>query len=147
MENYAVILNLIKIVLIAILILIAIIDAKEMYINQKLLLVLGLGSIVSIFTNREVNMMSAMVAMVSIFLLLSFIYFVSRKSIGWGDVVLCSCIAPYLGVERAFTMIFVSMFFCGIVALVIRLANKANKNSEIPFAPFAAFGTILVLIL
>jgi prepilin signal peptidase PulO-like enzyme (type II secretory pathway) len=147
MKNHDITLNLMQLALLAILILIAVIDIKEKYINKKLLAVMVLGSIPFVYMDMELNAISAVAAMISIFILLSFIYIVSRKGIGWGDVVLCSSIAPYLGVERAFAMLFISMFLCGITALALLVSKNANKSREIPFAPFAAVGTILVLIL
>jgi leader peptidase (prepilin peptidase)/N-methyltransferase len=146
MEGDWIIQSLIYIFMMIVLIVIAIADVKEKTINQKLLWILLLGSFLAVNRRNELSVTSAISATASIFILLSFVYFISHKALGWGDVKLCSCIAPYLGIERAFSMFFIAIFICGLTALILLCANKANKHRELPFAPFAAIGTMVVLI-
>lgn len=138
---------LIQWIMVFILILIAAIDAKTKVINQRLLLVLLLGSIFAVFASHEVSLISAFAAMLFMFLILSCIYLISNKAIGWGDVKLCVFIAPFLGIERAFTMLFAAMILCGLIAFLLLLGSKAKRRSEVPFAPFVALGTIIALLL
>jgi len=133
--------------MVLLLILIAVIDLKRRTINQRLLLLLLSGSMAAVYASNEINFISSITALMLIFLILSFVYYISRKGLGWGDVKLCSCIAPYLGIEKAFAMLFISMLLCGVAAIILIVVNKANRHYEVPFAPFAAIGTIAVLLM
>jgi leader peptidase (prepilin peptidase)/N-methyltransferase len=146
MEGDLIIEGFIHIFMMGVLIAIAIVDVKEKKINQKLLWILLLGGFIAIYKRNELSIASAIIAMAAMFIPLSFIHAISHKAIGWGDVKLCSCIAPYLGIERAFSMFFIAISICGLTALILLGMNKANKNKELPFAPFAAIGTVVVLI-
>ena len=147
MENGSVIQGIIYSLMVLVLAAAAVIDIKEKIINQKLLWLLLAGSTLAVYISNELKIFNSIAAMLFIFLLLSFVYYISRKAIGWGDVKLCSCIAPYLGVEKAFYMLFVAMILCGFTALTLLCINKANKQKELPFAPFTAIGTIVALII
>jgi prepilin signal peptidase PulO-like enzyme (type II secretory pathway) len=146
MENSWIIQSLIYAFMILVLIVIAVIDLKRKAIDQKLLLVLLLGSIAAIYTNQDLNIYNAISATILIFIMFSLVHYISRKALGFGDVKLCSCIAPYLGIEKSFSMLFIAMIVCGLAALILLCVNKSNKYKELPFAPFAAIGTIVVLI-
>ena len=145
MENNIIIQNLIYAFMLLVLIVIAAIDSKQKIINQKLIIVLLIGSIAAIYINKNLNVYSAISAAGLVFTLLSIVHYISRKALGFGDVKLCACIALYLGIEKAFSMLFIAMIICGLVALIILCANKSNKYKELPFAPFAAIGTIIAL--
>jgi prepilin signal peptidase PulO-like enzyme (type II secretory pathway) len=146
MENSWIIQSLIYAFMILVLIVIAVIDLKRKAIDQKLLLVLLLGSIAAIYTNQDLNIYNAISATILIFIMFSLVHYISRKALGFGDVKLCSCIAPYLGIEKSFSMLFIAMIVCGLAALILLCVNKPNKYKELPFAPFVAIGTIVVLI-
>jgi prepilin signal peptidase PulO-like enzyme (type II secretory pathway) len=146
MENSWIIQSLIYAFMMLVLIVIASIDLKRKAINQKLLLVLLLVSITAIYFNQDLNIYNAISATILIFIMLSLVHYISRKALGFGDVKLCSCIAPYLGIEKSFSMLFIAMIICGLAALILLCVNKSNKYKELPFAPFAAIGTIVVLI-
>jgi prepilin signal peptidase PulO-like enzyme (type II secretory pathway) len=130
-----------------VIIVIAVIDSKQKIINLRLLYLLLIGSIPSVYINNNLNAFSAISAAILIFLVLSIVHYISRNALGFGDVKLCSCIAPYLGAEKAFSMLFIAMIICGLAALILLCINKSNKHRELPFAPFVAIGTIAALIL
>jgi leader peptidase (prepilin peptidase) / N-methyltransferase len=146
MGDGSIIQNLIYVFMLLVLIVIAVIDVKQKVINQKLLLVLFIGSLAAIYSNDNLNISSAISAAVLVFIILSLVHYISHKELGFGDVKLCSCIAAYLGIEKTFSMLFISMIICGLAALVLLCVNKSNKHRELPFAPFAVIGTIVVLI-
>lgn len=145
MDYKSILLVLLYTAMILNLIIIAFIDMKEKIINQKLLWILLTGSAAAVYTSDELSLIDSYTAMAIMFLFLSLIYYLSRKGIGWGDVKLCTCIAPYLGLSRAFTMLFISILICGFIAVLLIAANRGNRNRSVPFAPFAAAGTIMVL--
>jgi prepilin signal peptidase PulO-like enzyme (type II secretory pathway) len=130
-----------------VLFIIAVIDSKQKMINHKLLYILLVGSIPSVYINKNINAFSAISAAILIFVILSIVHYVSRNALGFGDVKLCSCIALYLGTEKAFAMLSIALIICGLAALILLCINKSNRYRELPFAPFVAIGTIAALVL
>jgi len=147
MEKSSIIQSLIYAFMLLVLIAIATIDSKQRIINQKLLFTLLVGCFAAIYMNKNLDIFTAISAGVLMFIILSIVHHISRKAFGFGDVKLCSCVAPYLGIEKAFSMFFIAMIICGLAALILLCVNKSNKYREIPFAPFVVIGTIVVLIL
>lgn len=147
MEYGIIIQSLIYALMLLMLLVIAAIDLKQKVINQNLLAIILIGSFAAIYINKNLTIFSAISATILIFIILSILHYISHNALGFGDVKLCSCIAPYLGIEKAFSMFFIAMIICGLVALILLCVNNSNKHRELPFAPFVAFGTIVVLIL
>lgn len=147
MKLYNILLILINTAMAALLVTAAVGDIRRQTISGGILITLLAVSIASVFISKELNVVDSLWALGAVFLLLSFVYFISKKSIEWGDVLLCSSIAPYLGFQRAYTMLFISMLFCGLFSLILLLINKTNRNLKIPFAPFVVIGTIAAIIL
>lgn len=65
-----------------------------------------------------------------------------RKCLGGGDVKLIFSVSLYLGMERAFYMLFLSCIF-GLFLCFAK--GKTHRNSGIPFGPAIAFGTIFMI--
>jgi prepilin signal peptidase PulO-like enzyme (type II secretory pathway) len=145
MKGYTIIQSIIYASMIVVLITIAIIDAKQKVINQRLLYVLVIGSIVAIYINRDLYILDAISASILTFVILSVIHYISHRALGFGDVKLCSCVAMYLGMQKTFSMFFSAIIICGLAALMLLCASKSNRKRELPFAPFVAIGTIVAL--
>jgi prepilin signal peptidase PulO-like enzyme (type II secretory pathway) len=145
MKGYTIIQSVIYASMIIVLITIAIIDAKQKVINQRLLYVLVIGSIVAININRDLYILDAISASILTFIILSIIHYISHRALGFGDVKLCSCVAMYLGMQKTFSMLFSAIIICGLAALMLLCASKSNRKRELPFAPFVAIGTIVAL--
>lgn len=147
MKGYDFILLCLDLFMLLVLVAIAVIDFRTRLIKQKLLLLILASSIVVVIRSQEASIIGSAGAMLLIFLVLGAVYFVSCKSIGWGDVKLCTCTAAYLGLERAFEMLIFSVLFCGLFAMIFAIATKASKGMEVPFAPFVALGTAAAFLL
>jgi len=141
------ILLIISLTILITLICIAAIDLNTKTIHRKLLYILLLGSAAAIYLDNDKSVADSMAAMAVMFLLLSLLYIVSRKSIGWGDVELCTCTAAFLGMERALAMLILSILICGMFAAALMLIRKSGRHNEIPFAPFVAAATAVVVLL
>lgn len=128
-----------------VLFIIAIRDLKSREIDVRLTLLLLVGSVPAVALNRELSYVEAYSAGILIFALLVMIYFLSKKNIGLGDVKLCACIAPYLGMEKSLTMLLLAMVLCGAAAGLLLAFGKVKRNMELPFAPFAAVAVLMVL--
>ena len=74
-----------------------------------------------------------------------FIYMVSRKGIGGGDVKLFAVIGLYM----TFTKVMQILFFCSLltvlVSAVLLITKRATMKSAIPLVPFLYIGMLIVL--
>lgn len=133
--------------MLVVLIITSIIDARDKIINDKALIILLLGGLAAILLDKDLSIINGGFAMLLVFTILWIIHYLSKGSIGKGDVKLCAILALYLGIERVFCMLFLSMFMCGITAIILIIVNKAYINKSLPFAPFVTVGTIAALLL
>ena len=62
--------------------------------------------------------------------------FVSKGAIGMGDALLYSCIVCFVGIEKAFYIIFMSVMFAFFAALYLVIVKRKEKKYEIPLVPF-----------
>lgn len=75
-----------------------------------------------------------------------FIYFITKKGIGLGDVKFSIVIGYFLGIKLWIFSILVSCFSAIFFYLLTMKLFKWNKNTKIPFGPFLAVSSIIVYI-
>jgi leader peptidase (prepilin peptidase)/N-methyltransferase len=78
-----------------------------------------------------------------IFLLIAI---VSRGGMGWGDVKLAALIGLATGFPLVFFSIIMGAILGGIVAVVLVVAKKRNRQEAIPFGPFLALAAMITLL-
>jgi len=69
------------------------------------------------------------------------------KSVGMGDVKILAVMGAYLGMDKIWGAIFSSFIVLFFVCLFLLITRRANRSSEIAFAPFLLIGTILGALL
>ena len=72
----------------------------------------------------------------------------SKRGIGAGDVRLAAVVAMflgYLGAQYVFQGLALGFFIGGIVALLLLITRKANRNTRIAFGPYICIGAMVVL--
>ena len=74
-------------------------------------------------------------------------WFLSRKSIGMGDVKLAAVIGWYLGGSLIWFDLVVCLSLSAIFSIVQLLRKKLTMKDSIPLAPFFSVGTSLILII
>lgn len=74
-------------------------------------------------------------------------YFLSRKSIGLGDVKLAAVLGWYLGMALIWWDLVAGLVLAALYSVVQLARRKLNMKDSIPLVPFLATGTILVLLL
>lgn len=74
-------------------------------------------------------------------------YFMTRKSIGAGDVKMFAVIGFYVGPGVLFPIMLLSSLFSAVYCILMVLFRKLKLTDSIPFGPFAAIGTIFTLLL
>lgn len=143
-----------RILLLAIIWPIAICDYQEMRIPNKLvlcgvvvrLLLLVFEFIVS-FDSAIIVLGYEGIAVVGVFAVCMLCAFVSKGSLGMGDVKMLMMMAMFLGIEGICYSLFVSLFFSFIIACGLLIFKKKSRYDVIPFAPFVLAGTCVSIIL
>jgi len=75
------------------------------------------------------------------------IYYISRRTLGGGDVKLSFVLGFALTITMVFTAVFYALLFCGIFAIVAIALKKLNRKSPLPLGPFLFLGTVVVYFL
>ena len=124
------------------------IDIYHHIIPDKLSLsLIVIGFIFSFFPNTDVGWMSAGIGALSGFILffLTALFFyktTGKDGLGGGDIKLIAAIGAFLGVEGTlFTVLFSSL-----VAIVVLLLIKHNRNKQFPFGPFLIVGALVYIL-
>ena len=73
--------------------------------------------------------------------------FFRKDSIGKGDGIAVLILGLLLGAERVCLLVFLSLFSASLWSIILLGRKKAAFDTRIPFFPFLAFGTVLVLIM
>ena len=76
------------------------------------------------------------------------LWFINRRGMGFGDVKFAGILGLYLGWfgwQHAIVGAFLGFFVGGVVGIVLMLAGRAGRKSQIPFGPFMIIGTWLAL--
>jgi len=74
------------------------------------------------------------------FLLLSFL---TEKKVGFGDGILLIILGLMEGISAVVFTCCMALFFQSLIAVVLVMAKKAGKQTEIPFVPFLFLARIL----
>lgn len=65
-----------------------------------------------------------------------------KEVIGEGDALVVLFIGSVVGAMSVIAMMIYSLFVSAIICLVLLVARKVNKKTEIPFLPFLSLGVI-----
>lgn len=152
--DFSLIYTLKRMCVIAVLWPIAISDYQEFRIPNKLILygfALRVPLLISeIFVQTDTILaivINELVAIVGATIVCIACMFLSRGSLGMGDLKLLMFMSAFLGVEGICYTMFVSIFFSAVVAIGLLIFKKKSRKDAIPFAPFILAGTFVCLIL
>ena len=127
------------------------IDLQSYILPNKILLIwlscrvilLFIGLVVTESPEILIQSMGGAGAMGLIFLI---IHYLSKRSLGGGDVKL----SFVLGLSLTMTMVFTAMFYavvaCSIVAIVGLILKKLNRKDSLPLGPFIFIGTVVAYL-
>lgn len=137
-------------------ILIALIDRRAYIIPNKILILLlgirGILLMIECVLNLSFGYLKTIVlSPLTGFLFGGGIFFVcyilTRKAIGEGDIKLFAVIGSYVGAGVLFPLLLITVFFSAVYSITMVLIRKMKMTDYLPFAPFAAIGTILTLLI
>lgn len=132
----------------------ALLDWREFRIPNRFLLVGLLGRCATLAASAVMEpgqlgfvLLRCAVAAAALFIVSMLCRLIVPHSIGFGDVKLLMLMGLYLSTEGIWGAIFFTMIAAFAVSLVLIITKKANRKTEIPFAPFLLVGTILSSVL
>jgi leader peptidase (prepilin peptidase)/N-methyltransferase len=81
--------------------------------------------------------------------IISYVYFLitKREGMGGGDVKLTGLIGAFLGYKAVLPVLLIASILGSIVGLVVIFIKGKNLKYAIPFGPFLALGTIIIIFL
>ncbi len=138
--------NLSYIAVISMLMTASVIDIRERYIPDALVLAGASGGIVLALLDIGKGLTSCLIGGMTAVLVLMFIHFVTKGSLGLGDVKLFGCTGIYIGFELTAAAMVIASVLSGLYSLILVLINRENKKREIPFAPFILAGTLAAIL-
>jgi Flp pilus assembly protein protease CpaA len=77
--------------------------------------------------------------------LLLFIYFISRKGLGGGDVKFMAAAGLYLGMSGSLPALLYGSVLAGLTGLILIVLKKIRRKDSIPLAPFLFVGILLTV--
>ena len=70
-----------------------------------------------------------------------------KEAMGGGDIKIMAGVGTFIGWDRVLFAIFIACFIGGIVGLFMMIFKKIGRKQEIPFGPYLAIASLLVLFL
>lgn len=110
--------------------------------NKIIVAIIGLGVINLIMTINNYKLLLGGFLFAYIFSV--FLYFITKKSFGGGDVKLLASLGLLLGYYNIYIVLFLSFLFATIYGLVKIISKKSSFKSAIPFGPFIAMGFVIL---
>lgn len=130
-------------VLLVILVLIGVADAKEKRIPNRLLLVMLAGVAFACLLQGQLRFWDRLLGSLFVCGILLFICFLKAGAFGAGDVKLLAISGLYLGMGQNLMALVIGVLLAGIFCVTGILMKRIDRESEIPFGPFLCAGIVL----
>lgn len=135
------------VVSLAVLLTLAVVDIRFFILPDPLVLFLGLiGLFRSVFTLSPSLLNAVSGALLGLLLLGSLTLITRERAMGWGDVKLAGVMGILLGPVALLGALLLSFIAGGIVGGVLIALRRANFKSHLPFGPFLAASTAVLLL-
>jgi leader peptidase (prepilin peptidase)/N-methyltransferase len=113
------------------------------WLTLRALFILG----ISLYNGNLYTLIESLLGAVSMLIIFLIIYFISKRSLGGGDVKLSFVLGLALTQALVFTAVFYGLLFCGIFALIAVLTKKLKRKDNLPLGPCIFIGTIIAYVL
>lgn len=125
----------------------AVSDIYNRIIPFKLTLTaLCIGLLICIIFYKPNEAVSYLIGGVAAFFIMKLLVFFSKDGIGGGDLALMTITGLFAGIDYLLGIFFAAVLLTGIYSLIMILIKRADKKTEIPFAPFVLIATSIMLI-
>lgn len=130
------------------LILITIIDLKEMMIPDSLVITIAILSILHkslnyIIHKTPTNLLDSIEGALLAGIIFLLIVIISKGGMGGGDVTLIIALGFILGVKHILLAIFLSFILGGVISAFLLITKLKTKKDPVPFGPFIVLGFII----
>ena len=125
---------------------IAIIDYKTKYIDNKLLIMFLVISIVSLVINNNGSFLNCLLTGVGAYLIFSLMSKLTNEAIGKGDAKIFGVLGLIFGFNGLLSILFGASMIVFCVSIFLLIKSRENKNKELPFTPYIFASLILMLI-
>lgn len=115
---------------------------KHIIPNELIFILLGFGVV-----NLLINLHMAKLLILGFILTFIFgtvLYFITKGSIGGGDIKLLSALGLLVGYYNIYIIVFLSFSIAALVGIGKIISKKASAKSPIAFGPFIALGFLVV---
>ena len=119
-------------------------DITKKQISNKWVVICLLFGMLKIIFNREL-LGQAVLGFVTAAVISYAIYFISKGELGMGDVKMLGCIGLYMGAYGFMEVLFLAVLLVVIFGVTLMALKKADRNTEIPFAPFLTAALMVML--
>ena len=131
-----------------------VIDIRTMQVPPKLLFAMLSIWVVIMFPQMFFDMSSAISLIIPSLLgaavgggVLLVFYFLSKKSLGGGDVKFMAVLGLYLGIAGSIQAMIYASLAALVIGVVLLLMKKIQRKAPIPFVPFLYFGSLVAMLI
>lgn len=115
---------------------------KHIIPNSLVLALLCLGLVNVLVNNHMATLL--ILGFVLTFIFGIILYFITKGSIGGGDIKLLSALGLLVGYYNIYIVVFLSFSIAALFGIVRIIFKKANTKTPIPFGPFIALGFFII---
>lgn len=126
---------------------IAIIDYHTKYVDNKLLALLAIISVISLGVNNNVHMIEGILTGLATYIILAVFSKITRESFGMGDAKVLGLLGVIYGFQGLMSILLVSSAIVFFVSVFLLFKSKDNKNRELPFTPYIYASLIFMIII
>ncbi|ACL74892.1 prepilin peptidase [Ruminiclostridium cellulolyticum] len=131
-------------VLLTVQLLAALWDIKSMTIPAKITVPAMVAGAVIVALTGE--FLEGTAAAVLSFILMKLLAIISRNQVGGGDIAIMTVTGLYTSIGALISILFASVTLSGVFSVIFIISGKADKKTEIPFAPFILTATVLLTL-
>lgn len=122
----------------------AVVDWKTHLVHDTVPLAIAImGGLYCLVTYQPLSHWGAGLALNA--LVMGSLYVLSRKSMGFGDVMVMAALGMFLGPFKSFYLLFHASWIGALVAIAGLLMKKVDQKQQLPFIPFIAAGYLLAI--
>ena len=124
---------------------ISFVDLEHYLIPNKIIIfgfVIGLGLNIAI---KDLSLVASLLGSLAGGGFLLLLAVISKGGMGGGDIKLAALIGFFLGWQKVLLSLFFAALIATVISIVLIASGKKNRKEPIPFGPFIALGTLIIM--
>lgn len=131
--------------LISVSLVVSFIDLEHYIIPDKIIIFALSGGAAFVMFSHDPSLVSALAGFISGALFLLVLALISRGGMGGGDIKFAAVIGLCLGWPGGLFAVILGCLLAGLAGLTLVLSKVKSRKDTIPFAPFLAAGTLIIV--